>query len=307
LKEYLIGAGGWAYFKIPGLNSLVAYSRAFNFVEVNTTFYEIPAIKTVEKWRKIVPVDFRFSVKTHHSITHENKLMPSSATLKTFRQMLQICEILDADVLHLQTPPTFVITAQTVKNLRDLLGSLTLGRLRLALEFRSSSQLPSELTNLMQEQQIIHCVDLSKNEKPAYESDILYTRLFGKGRYNLYQPTDEELVEVDKHILFSKSERAMVSFHFIKMYQDAARLKIYKQTGKFPSVTHSTGLRSLEEVLRENASFPLTKQNLLENYGWKLFDHTRDKRIHAADVLTQLPEKTYENVHDVITSLATAS
>jgi hypothetical protein len=37
LKEYLIGAGGWAYFQVPGVNSLAAYSKVFNFVEVNST------------------------------------------------------------------------------------------------------------------------------------------------------------------------------------------------------------------------------------------------------------------------------
>ncbi|KAB2945238.1 MAG: DUF72 domain-containing protein [Candidatus Methanoperedens sp.] len=42
-----IGAGGWAYFKVPGLDSLEAYSKAFDFVEVNSTFYTIPSIEMV--------------------------------------------------------------------------------------------------------------------------------------------------------------------------------------------------------------------------------------------------------------------
>jgi uncharacterized protein YecE (DUF72 family) len=48
----LIGAGGWAYFTVPGMHPLQAYSKAFNFVEVNSTFYEIPPLKVAASWRR---------------------------------------------------------------------------------------------------------------------------------------------------------------------------------------------------------------------------------------------------------------
>jgi len=95
----------------------------------------------------------------------------------------------------------------------------------------------------------------------------------------------------------------MVSFHFIKMYKDAARLKIYKQTGTFPMATKSTGLKSLEEVLRENAEFPSLKQQLIKHQGWKLIDLTRNNRVRASDILQKLPEKTYNSVDEVIQAL----
>jgi uncharacterized protein YecE (DUF72 family) len=303
LKEYLIGTGGWAYFKIPGLHPLVAYSRAFNFVEVNTTFYKIPKIEEVEKWRKLVPNDFQFSVRAHRSITHKNKLAPTTETIKTFEKMTQICNILKAEILHLQTPPSLKMTHETIANLQNLLGSVNPGKLRLALEVRSTRQLPIEMIKFMQDNSIVHCVDLSKGEEPAYDSDILYTRLFGKGRHNIYQPTDNELAEIDNHILFSKATKASVSIHFLKMNKDAARLRVYKRTGKFPPITKSTGLFSLEEVLSEDARFPSSKDELKENQGWKLFDETEDKRMHAADVLEKLPEKTYRSIDDVISTL----
>ena len=63
LTEFRIGTGGWKYFKIPDIHPLVAYSKAFNFVEVNSTFYEIPEIKMVESWRRLVPHNFVFSVR----------------------------------------------------------------------------------------------------------------------------------------------------------------------------------------------------------------------------------------------------
>jgi len=38
VADYLIGTGGWAYFKVPNKPSLKAWS--FDFIEVNQTFYE---------------------------------------------------------------------------------------------------------------------------------------------------------------------------------------------------------------------------------------------------------------------------
>ncbi|MBS7614943.1 DUF72 domain-containing protein [Candidatus Bathyarchaeota archaeon] len=198
MGDYLIGAGGWAYFQIPGVHPLVAYSKAFNFVEVNSTFYHIPALKEVEKWRKLVPPDFQFSVRAHRSITHEWKLQPRKETVETFETMKQICRVLNAELLHLQTP--HAISSEKLSGaLRDFLDSVNLGKLRIVLEIRgaSASKLPPRLVETMRDHNIIHCVDLSQGEMPAYESDILYSRLFGKGYHNIYQPTDEELMEID--------------------------------------------------------------------------------------------------------------
>lgn len=167
----------------------------------------------------------------------------------------------------------------------------------------SGGKLSIDLLKIMQDRNMIHCVDLSKGEEPAYESDILYSRLFGKGEHNIYQPTDGELVEIDRRASESRSQKVVMSFHFVRMYKDAVRLKTYKQTGRFPMVTRSTGVASLEEVLREDAQFPATKRQLIDRQGWKLFDMTESKRIHAAEVLQKLPEGTYNSPSEVINQL----
>lgn len=305
MKEYLIGAGGWAYFQVPGLHPLVAYSKAFNFVEVNSTFYQIPPLEEVEKWKKLVPSDFKFAVRAHQSITHKHKFKPAEKAFEAFGKMKQICDVLNAEILYFQTPPSFEPTKSSIANLCNFFSSMDLGKLRVALEIRGAgiSKLPSELAKTMQDYNMIHSVDLSKGEMPAYESDMLYTRLFGKGRHNVYQPTDAELAEIDRRVLGGKAQKVAMSFHFVRMYKDAARLKIFKETGKFPMVTRSTGLSSLEEVLREDARFPIARQELIESQGWKLFDLTTDERAHARDLLQKLPERTYSDISDVMHTL----
>lgn len=302
MKEYLIGTGGWAYFQIPGFNSLAAYSKAFNFVEVNSTFYEIPPLKQVEKWRRMVPQKFQFTVRAHQTITHKNRLQPTQETLENFQKIREICEILKADIIHFQTPPSLKMEQTSIKNLRNFLSSVDLGKMRIALEVRgtSPSQLPQELVKTMQEHNVIHCTDLSKGEMPAYNSDILYSRLFGKGYHNVFQPTDKELKQIDKKASKGNFKKVILSFHFTKMFKDATRLKIYKQTGKFPKITKSTGLSSLEEVLKEDTQFPATRQELIHSQGWKLFDLTADKRALTRELLHELPEKTYHNIDEVM-------
>jgi uncharacterized protein YecE (DUF72 family) len=219
--------------------------------------------------------------------------------------MKQTCRILGADVLHLQTPASFEASKVDGENLEQLLSSLNLDGLRLALELRGGERqgLPPGFSKVMQDHDLIHCVDLSKGEMPDYDSDILYTRLFGRGHHNVYQPSDAELVEIDRKVSGSKSGKVAMSFHFVKMYKDAARLKVYKQTSKFPMVTRSTGIASFEEVLSEDAVFPATKEDLIIKQGWKLFDRTETERARASDYLEKVPEGRYGNIGELVDSL----
>ena len=301
----MVGTGGWAYFRVPELESLTAYSRIFSFVEVNSTFYQIPQLKEVEKWRRHVPPDFEFSVRAHQSITHRYRLQPVDGAFEAFERMKQICNALDAKVMLLQAPPSFELNKTSIMNFHSLLTSVSLQKLRLAFEIRGarSSQPLPELLKIMQENNIIHCTDLSRAETPAYESDILYTRLFGMGKHNVYQPTDNELIEIDKKASGERSEKIVMSFHFVKMYKDAARFKTYQKTGQFPMVTRSTGLDSLEEVMSEDAKFPSTKQELIRSQGWKIFDLTETQRVRSEDLLEKLPEATYNDLSEVVDGL----
>jgi len=286
------------------MHPLVAYSRAFDFVEVNSTFYEIPSLKLVEYWRRLVPPNFEFAVRCNKALTHKYKFQPLSEAFDVLKKMTTICKTLRAEVLHMQTPASFQFTKTNVDFMRNFFSSADLRGVRVALEMRGSDRpLNPDLLEVMQDYNMVHCVDLSKDEEPAYESDILYSRLFGKGPRNVYQPTDEELRKIDGKASRGKHKTVVVSFHFVRMYKDAARFKIYKETGKFPMVTKSTGLGSLTEVLREDAKFPSTKQELIRHQGWKIVDLTEDKRVHATYMLERLPEKTYNSVDEVVETL----
>ncbi|MFQ5710893.1 MAG: DUF72 domain-containing protein [Candidatus Geothermarchaeales archaeon] len=303
LNELRIGAGGWAYFKVPGLDPLKAYSKAFNFVEVNSTFYEVPPKTLVQSWRRRVPLGFEFSVRAHRSLTHTYKLEPVEGSHEALRGMIEICRVLGADILHLQTPPLMEFTRKRIEAIGDLFASTSLRGVRVAWEVRSlKGGLSPLLERLMRDLDVIHCVDLSK-ETPGVSSDILYSRLFGKGVHNVYQFDDEELKQIDERADKVDADKTYLSFHGVKMYKDAARLKAYKETGRFPKATRSVGLASLREVLMEDAKFPCTKGELVRSQGWKVIDLTAEERVHASQLLEKLPDKIFRNVREVLQSL----
>ena len=300
LTNFLVGTGGWAYFKIPNMDSLVAYSSVFKFVEVNSTFYQIPKLKTVESWRKRVPKDFEFSVRCNQKLTHELCFSSNPESFKLLEKMQDICQVLKSELLHFQTPPSFEYTKNNCKKVSDFFSSIKKTNLRFVLEPRTRSRLDSNFKQLLQDYDIVHCVDLLKAMKPVYSTDLVYTRLFGKGFHNIYQPNDSELKEVDMAISDENPKKAVITMHGNRMFKDAGRFLIYKKTGDFPQVTNSTGVDSLVEVLKEDAIFPSSKPNLVKHQGWKVIDLTSTKRVHASYFLERLPEKTYYGIQDIL-------
>jgi len=303
LTEFLIGTGGWAYFKILNTPPLEAYSKAFNFVEVNSTFYEIPKINTVKSWRKIVPKNFEFSVRCNQKLTHELQFDSTDETFSIFQMMVKICNILESEILHFQTPPSFNYNTTNIEKVRNFFLSTKKTNLRFVLENRSLSPISSNFVTMLEDLDMLHCVDLLKGIEPAYDSDVLYTRIFGKGFHNVYQPLDSELKQIDESASKEGIRKAVITMHSNRMFKDAARFRIYKETGEFPMVTKSTGINSLAEVLKEDARFPSNKTELLNHQGWKIIDLTPRKRVHASDLLQKLPEKTYNTIHDIVQTL----
>jgi hypothetical protein len=66
------------------------------------------------------------------------------------------------------------------------------------------------------------CADLSI-KTPSVESDILYSRLFGRGKHNIWQFTDDELLTIDHEIESINPRIAALSYHGVRMNMDAAR------------------------------------------------------------------------------------
>lgn len=82
LDTVRIGTAGYSYedwrevfypARLEKPAMLAYYSRFFNTVEINATYYVIPSAATFERLTEKTPQDFEFIVKTHQETTHHRK------------------------------------------------------------------------------------------------------------------------------------------------------------------------------------------------------------------------------------------
>ena len=296
MTDYLVGTGGWAYFNVPNKSQLKTYSEIFNFVEVNYTFYEYPTVQTVEQWRRTVPKDFTFSVRCHQDLTHKIGLKPLDIAYEIFYKMKQYAEILQTPYLVLETPSAYAIDNAT----RGFLSTLNLKGLRLVWEYRAN--VTQSVIDLMQDFNIINCIDLSK-QKPIYNSDVTYSRLFGKGQHNIYQFTNDELVEIQQKAEDTNSKQVILAYHGLRMNSDALRFQQHLTTGKFWPATSAVGVDSAKAVLAEDAIFPSSKRELIKKQGWKVIDVRQGETAHLSEFLSSVPDKKYSSLDEVVKEL----
>ena len=82
MARIYIGCAGWDYKDwigpfypklLESHNRLGFYTKFFNVIEINTTFYSLPNFSVVQNWSEQVPADFKFTVKVWQEITHKFK------------------------------------------------------------------------------------------------------------------------------------------------------------------------------------------------------------------------------------------
>lgn len=136
--DWTTGAGGEIVFYPRSTRSnemLALYAQIFDSIEVDSTFYAIPPVSTVENWYKRTPENFSFSLKLPREITHEKALGEDS-----FPVLDEFCEKVSAlkeklGVILIQLAPQFEATKDNAQNLRRFLEQLP-KNIRFAVEFR---------------------------------------------------------------------------------------------------------------------------------------------------------------------------
>jgi uncharacterized protein YecE (DUF72 family) len=88
-----VGCCGWSYKdwrgvfypeRLPESQFLPYYAEHFGVVEVDSSFYRCPGLKTVLAWRDKTPDGFGFSLKVPRSITHDKLLLDCRPELNEF-------------------------------------------------------------------------------------------------------------------------------------------------------------------------------------------------------------------------------
>lgn len=118
----------------PSRRWLAYYAGRFDTVELNATFYRLPAEPAVATWRDQVSGDFQFAVKAPRTITHRQKLVEAEEELLTFLRRISLLGRRLGPVLF-QLPPGFQRDEGRLSDFLDLLPPA----LEAAFEFRHPS------------------------------------------------------------------------------------------------------------------------------------------------------------------------
>jgi uncharacterized protein YecE (DUF72 family) len=181
--EMLAGTSGYSYKewlgsfypeKLPAKEMLRYYAGHFPTVEINNTFYRMPAEAMLAGWTKEVPAGFTFTLKAPQRITHQKRLRDAEQEVAEFlRRATALGGRLG--VILFQLPP---FLKKDLPRLRDFLGVLPAAP-RIAFEFRHATWQDEEVYGALRERGVALCVvDTDEGDTPfVCTADIGYLRL----------------------------------------------------------------------------------------------------------------------------------
>jgi uncharacterized protein YecE (DUF72 family) len=187
-----IGTSGWSYDHWRGLlypadapvgSRLGFYTRHFQTVELNSSYYRWPRDGTFARWQREVPENFLVTVKAPRGLTHGARLYGPERWVERISQALGHLGR-KRGVLLVQLPPQL---AYDYARLDYFLGALP-PWLKVALEFRHPSWHREEVFNLLETRGAAYCV-MSGAHLPCIlraTAPFVYVRLHGPDTNYLY-------------------------------------------------------------------------------------------------------------------------
>ncbi|MHB1909407.1 MAG: DUF72 domain-containing protein [Nitrososphaerales archaeon] len=183
-----IGCVSWTYgdwlgpFYPEGSKSadyLSLYSKVFDIVEIDASFYRIPYPATVKLWKEKTPSDFLFTAKLPKKITHDAKLKDVKSNLEYFESVVKNLGPKLACVIA-QMPPSFKFEKgfAPLKEFLDIIDP----SIRYAIEFRDSSWFREETYTLLKDKNasLAWSINEYSESPPEVTSDFLYLRFMGE-------------------------------------------------------------------------------------------------------------------------------
>ncbi len=215
-----IGTSGFGYKewkgtfypqKIAPAEMLRFYAERFGTVEINNTFYRMPAEGVLSAWSEQVPRDFVFAIKAPRMITHLKRLRNADEETRRLFASLSVLGRKQGPVLF-QFPKSFRADRPALEGFLDGLPGSAL----CAFEFRSPSWLDAGILELLRKGRCSLCT-ADTDESPAYQ--IIQTAPWGYLRLRRSDYADADLSRWAEKILAEPWEKAFVFFK----HEDEAR------------------------------------------------------------------------------------
>ena len=188
--DFRIGTSGWHYKHwierfyprgMPTNQWLEFYSRHFDTVEINNTFYNLPSAETVKNWHDTVASDFLYAVKANRYITHIKRLKAEPQPLERFFERADLLREKLGPVLY-QLSPNFKKDLERLAAFCELLPKDRIG----VFEFRHQSWFSEDCYRLLEKYGCGFCIhDLETVPTPrVIIAGLIYIRFHGStGRY----------------------------------------------------------------------------------------------------------------------------
>lgn len=192
-------AEGWekAFYppELPQRDWLGYYALKFPAVEVDATFYRIPAPSMVKRWREITPEGFQIAAKVPKSITHDKLLVDCEDEMAKFLEVMALLGdrlgplLIQMQYLNKKAMPTL---DDFLRRLDPFLAKLPSG-FRWALEIRNKTWLQPRLLELLRGCRVtLALIDHPWMPRPASyptpPGEFAYVRWLGD-RYKIEEQT----------------------------------------------------------------------------------------------------------------------
>lgn len=185
MAELYVGTSGYAYKewkgrfyppRLPASQMLRFYSQRLTTVEINYTFYRLPAPATLEEWLKATPAHFKFALMANQRITHSQRLQGSELALRRFLQVAtQLALANRLGPILFQLPADFTCDLERL----DAFLGLRPRAARFAFHFQHSSWFTDEVYAMLRRHHTaIALVETDETAPPVVSTaDFIYLRL----------------------------------------------------------------------------------------------------------------------------------
>ena len=195
--EIRIGTSGYHYkhwvgrYYPPDMKPggmLAHYLGDFDTVEINNTFYQLPAEETFDAWKRATPRDFLFAVKGSRFLTHMIKLKDPERGLVNFMPRAERLGNKLGPILW-QFPPRWNVNLERLETFLALLPR----RHRYTFELRNQTWMTPEVYGLLRKYNAAFCIyEIAGYQSPVeITADWTYIRLHGPTHFK-YQGSYSE-------------------------------------------------------------------------------------------------------------------
>jgi len=182
----LVGTSGYSYApwkgsfypeKLPAAKMLAFYATRLPTVEINNTFYRMPAVDLLQRWAGETPESFSFVLKSPKRITHERRLLDAGDTVKRFYETAAALGPKQGPTLF-QLPPNLKKDLPRLEAFLAQLREVAPGA-RPAFEFRHDSWFADDVYAALRAQRAALCIAEDEDLATPFEvtADWGYLRL----------------------------------------------------------------------------------------------------------------------------------